>query len=306
MDGPNTYARPAASCASFNGGLDEDQALREAIAALVSLVSSRTYASLSAGASFYVPRLAGKIAGLVPAAVIPPLVSTLLDVAGIDLPASGVVLVSRDAWDRHPLAVVAHELSHARRDATVAAGGVVASVLWGVGYLAHPDVRAWEESTCRINDLVGLVVIDGLSVDDALPTAAGGVDAYALDTPARALYLAALDSAAASLAVALKAEKLLVLTDVEGLFLDWPDSEDVIGEISPESLAEILPGLASGMVPKMGACLQAVENGVPRATVVDGREPHAVLLELFTREGVGTQVLPGVETKTRKARDTGE
>jgi acetylglutamate kinase len=113
------------------------------------------------------------------------------------------------------------------------------------------------------------------------------------------------DSAAASLAIALAAEKLLVLTDVEGLFLDWPSSDDVIGEISPESLAEILPGLASGMVPKMKACLQAVEGGVPRATVVDGREPHAVLLELFTKEGVGTQVLPGVETLTRKARDTG-
>jgi len=112
------------------------------------------------------------------------------------------------------------------------------------------------------------------------------------------------DSAAAALAVALKAEKLLVLTDVEGLFLDWPSSEDVIGEISPEALEQILPTLASGMVPKMGACLQAVQNGVPRATVVDGREPHAVLLELFTKEGVGTQVLPGVETKTRKARDS--
>jgi acetylglutamate kinase len=111
------------------------------------------------------------------------------------------------------------------------------------------------------------------------------------------------DSAAASLAVALGAEKLLVLTDVEGLYLDWPNSDDVIGEISPEALAEILPTLASGMVPKMGACLQAVRNGVPRATVVDGREPHAVLLELFTKEGVGTQVLPGVETKTRKSRD---
>lgn len=112
------------------------------------------------------------------------------------------------------------------------------------------------------------------------------------------------DSAAASLAVALKAEKLLVLTDVEGLFLDWPDSDDVIGEISPEALAEIIPTLASGMIPKMAACLQAVQNGVPRATVVDGREEHAVLLELFTKEGVGTQVLPGVETKTRKARDS--
>jgi acetylglutamate kinase len=111
------------------------------------------------------------------------------------------------------------------------------------------------------------------------------------------------DSAAAALAVALKAEKLLVLTDVEGLYLDWPNSDDVIGEISPEELAEIIPTLASGMVPKMGACLQAVQGGVPRATVVDGREPHAVLLELFTNEGVGTQVLPGVETKTRKARD---
>jgi len=111
------------------------------------------------------------------------------------------------------------------------------------------------------------------------------------------------DSAAASLAVALKAEKLLVLTDVEGLYLDWPNSDDVIGEISPEALGEIIPTLASGMVPKMGACLLAVQGGVPRATVVDGREPHAVLLELFTNEGVGTQVLPGVETKTRKARD---
>ena len=66
--------------------------------------------------------------------------------------------------------------------------------------------------------------------------------------------------------------------------------------------AALMPTLAAGMVPKMGACLQAVRGGVPRATVVDGREPHAVLLELFTDEGVGTQVLPGVETKTRKAR----
>ncbi len=111
------------------------------------------------------------------------------------------------------------------------------------------------------------------------------------------------DTAAAALAVALGAEKLLVLTDVEGLFLDWPYSRDVIGEIGPEALEELLPTLASGMVPKMAACLAAVRGGVPRATVVDGREPHAVILELFTDEGVGTQVLPGVETKTRKARD---
>jgi acetylglutamate kinase len=109
------------------------------------------------------------------------------------------------------------------------------------------------------------------------------------------------DTAAAALAVALGAEKLLVLTDVEGLYRDWPNSEDVIKEISPESLAELMPSLDAGMVPKMGACLSAVQQGVARATVVDGREPHAVLLELFTDEGIGTQVLPGVATRTRKA-----
>jgi acetylglutamate kinase len=110
------------------------------------------------------------------------------------------------------------------------------------------------------------------------------------------------DTAAAALAIALGAAKLLVLTDVEGLYRDWPNSDDVIKEISPEALAALMPSLASGMVPKMGACLQAVQGGVPRATVVDGRESHAVLLEIFTAEGVGTQVLPGVDTKVRKAQ----
>ncbi len=114
------------------------------------------------------------------------------------------------------------------------------------------------------------------------------------------------DTAAAALAIALGAEKLMVLTDVEGLYRDWPDSDDVIQEISPESLAVLMPDLDSGMVPKMQACYDAVTGGVPRATVVDGREPHAVLLELFTKEGVGTQVLPGVETRLRKAYATGE
>ena len=111
------------------------------------------------------------------------------------------------------------------------------------------------------------------------------------------------DTAAAALAAALGAEKLLVLTDVEGLYRDWPNSSDVIGQISPENLAELMPSLASGMVPKMQACLQAVRDGVKRATVVDGREPHAVLLELFTDEGIGTQVLPGVETVIWQAKN---
>jgi len=120
--------------------------------------------------------------------------------------------------------------------------------------------------------------------------------------PEGAVHNVNADTAAAALAVALGAAKLLILTDVEGLYENWPDSDEVIGEISPEALRAMLPTLSSGMVPKMTACLAAIEGGVPRTTVVDGREPHAVLLEIFTDEGVGTQVLPDVETKTRKAR----
>jgi acetylglutamate kinase len=109
------------------------------------------------------------------------------------------------------------------------------------------------------------------------------------------------DTAAAAVAAALGAEKLMVLTDVEGLYADWPNSTDVIGEISPEELAELIPTLSTGMIPKMSACLDAIAGGVKRATVVDGRQQHAVLLELFTDEGVGTQVLPGARKRLRSA-----
>ena len=101
------------------------------------------------------------------------------------------------------------------------------------------------------------------------------------------------DTAAAAIAVGLNAEKLIVLTDVEGLYADWPNSTEVISTIHADELAVLLPTLASGMVPKMEACLRAVDGGVPRAHVLDGRVPHALLLEMFTSEGVGTMVLPG-------------
>ncbi|TCC46339.1 acetylglutamate kinase [Kribbella capetownensis] len=100
------------------------------------------------------------------------------------------------------------------------------------------------------------------------------------------------DTAAAALAAALGAEKLVVLTDVAGLYRNWPDSDEIITQIDTTELAELLPKLASGMVPKMEACLRAVEAGVSRATVIDGRVPHSLLLEIFTDAGSGTQVIP--------------
>ncbi len=111
------------------------------------------------------------------------------------------------------------------------------------------------------------------------------------------LYNVNADTAAAALAVALSAEKLVVLTDVEGLYATWPPDPDrpaeVLSELDADALEARLPGLSTGMVPKMEACLRAVRGGVPRAHVLDGRVPHSLLLELFTDEGVGTMVVPG-------------
>jgi acetylglutamate kinase len=99
------------------------------------------------------------------------------------------------------------------------------------------------------------------------------------------------DTAAGAIAAALGAERLIVLTDVAGLYADWPNSTEVIRQIRAADLAAMLPGLAAGMIPKMEACLAAVEAGVPKATVIDGRVPHSLLLEIFTDEGIGTMVL---------------
>jgi acetylglutamate kinase len=106
------------------------------------------------------------------------------------------------------------------------------------------------------------------------------------------IYNVNADTAAAALAVALDASKLIVLTDVEGLYADWPDSDEVITHLNTDELAGLLPGLSAGMVPKMEACLQAVRGGVPQAHVLDGRLPHSLLLEIFTDEGIGTMVVP--------------
>ena len=110
------------------------------------------------------------------------------------------------------------------------------------------------------------------------------------------------DTAAGALAVALGAAKLVVLTDVAGLYADWPDGGNgpagaaaprrVISQLAAAELEALLPGLSAGMIPKMTACLDAVRGGVPQAHVLDGRLPHAVLLEIFTDSGIGTMVVP--------------
>ncbi|MFL0182027.1 MULTISPECIES: acetylglutamate kinase [unclassified Mycobacterium] len=99
------------------------------------------------------------------------------------------------------------------------------------------------------------------------------------------------DTAAAALAEALQAEKLLMLTDVDGLYTDWPNRDSLVSEIDTATLEQLLPSLESGMIPKVEACLRAVRGGVPSAHIIDGRVEHCVLVELFTHAGTGTKVV---------------
>jgi acetylglutamate kinase len=141
--------------------------------------------------------------------------------------------------------------------------------------------------------LVGEIVATGPGVIEALlgdgripvvSSVAAGEDGQVYNVNA--------DTAAAALAVALGAAKLVVLTDVAGLYRDWPASQDVISRLTAGELERLLPELSAGMIPKMEACLAAVRGGVPQAHVLDGRLSHAVLLEIFTDAGIGTMVLP--------------
>ena len=130
------------------------------------------------------------------------------------------------------------------------------------------------------------IVLEALAagVVPIISTVAPGADGSLLNVNA--------DLAAASLAVALGAEKLLLLTDVAGLYSNWLNKDSLISEIHVAELTDLLPQLESGMIPKMQACLNALAGGVPRAHIIDGRAPHSILLEIFTSSGVGTLVLP--------------
>ncbi len=119
-----------------------------------------------------------------------------------------------------------------------------------------------------------------------------------VDDPTQVLNVNA-DTAAAALAIALGARKLVILTDVEGLYTNWPDRTSLVRRLRASSLAGLLPGLDAGMRPKMEACWRAVTGGVGRAHVIDGRAPHSILVEVFTSDGIGTMVFPDEEAPER-------
>jgi acetylglutamate kinase len=116
------------------------------------------------------------------------------------------------------------------------------------------------------------------------------------------------DTAAAAVAIELGAAKLVFLTDVAGLYPRWSGTDAAsaltarpISQLTEDELADLMPGLSDGMIPKMAACLAAVRGGVPQAHVLDGRLPHSILLEIFTDSGIGTMVVPNTPQATKGA-----
>ncbi|MCT2588658.1 acetylglutamate kinase [Streptomyces sp. N2-109] len=159
----------------------------------------------------------------------------------------------------------------------------------------YAEVDGEQVDLGRVGDITGIETgaIQALLDDGRIPV----ISSIARSTEDHHVYNINADTAAAALAAALGAETLMVLTDVEGLYADWPASDEVISQLTATELEKLLPDLASGMVPKMEGCLHAVRNGVRTARVLDGRVQHSILLEIFTDEGIGTMVLPDRDDK---------
>ena len=101
------------------------------------------------------------------------------------------------------------------------------------------------------------------------------------------------DDAACAIARAVNAEKLAFLTDIEGVYRDYNDKSSLISELTISQARELLDGgtIGGGMLPKLNNCIDAIENGVSRVHILDGRIPHCLLLEIFTNKGIGTAIL---------------
>jgi len=158
-------------------------------------------------------------------------------------------------------------------------------------FTAVPKLIEVDGEEVNLGQVGDVASVNPAAVLDLIEAGRVPVVATVAPGPDDLIYNVNADTAAAALAVALNAERLVMLTDVAGLYADWPNSEEVITQITPPEVRALLPSLASGMRPKMEACLRAVEGGVDRATIIDGRVKHALLLEIFTNEGAGTMII---------------
>ena len=141
----------------------------------------------------------------------------------------------------------------------------------------------------RVGDVTAIdtTIVDNLIEDGFVPvvaTVASGEDGGSFNVNA--------DHVASELAVALQADKIIFLTDVDGLYSDLADPSSLISALTPDTAESMIADdlLGGGMVPKVAACVSALRGGVSRAHILNGTVPHALLLEVYTDEGVGTMI----------------
>ncbi len=236
-----------------------------------------------------------RLAGLRPVVVHGggPQISAMLDALGIESEFAGGYRVTSPAAMEVVRMVLTGQvqrelvsLLNAKGSFAVGMSGEDADLFTAVQHFA--DVEGERVDIGRVGDIVEVrpALVRGLLDDGYIPV----VSSIARDSHGDAYNVNA-DAAAAALAVALEAKKLIMLTDVPGLYRSWPDDPTTIPVITLEVLQDILPDLASGMIPKMRACADAVAAGVQRAHVIDGTQPHSMLVEVFTDAGVGTMVV---------------
>ena len=139
---------------------------------------------------------------------------------------------------------------------------------------------------------VNPAIVERLQREDLIPVIA----TVGVDESGQAHNVNA-DTVAAAIAVALQAEKLVYLTDVLGVYEDYPDEASLISQIDVAGMERLLATgkVGEGMIPKLRSCIEAIEMGVGRAHILDGRVPHALLLEFFTREGIGTMITDSID-----------
>ena len=222
-----------------------------------------------------------------------PQISRALDAAGVESEFQGGYRVTTTQAIPIVASVLVDDIS-ADAVSRINAYGALAEAIGGDGglFTAQKTTTVVEGQTVDLGH-VGEVTsvapenITALLAEGKIPV----VSSYVPGLPGEPGLNVNADQAASALAVALGAEKLVLLTDVPGLYANWPDTTDVISTITSSQLREMLPTLSSGMIPKMSSCLDAVEGGVAKAAIIDGRLAHSVLLEIFTPTGIGTEVV---------------
>ncbi|MDC4233696.1 acetylglutamate kinase [Actinomyces sp. B33] len=226
-----------------------------------------------------------------------PQVTAMLSRLGIDTPfVDGVRVTTPEAMD-----VVRMVLTGSVQRRLISLLNESDSLAVGIsgedGALLRARRRTGRAADGRLVDFGLVGDVEAVDPDPIVELLAAGripvISSIALDAddPSSVLNINA-DAAASAIAVALGAAKLLMLTDVEGVYADYPDPDSLVRSATASQIRALAPAISTGMIPKIEACLEAIDAGVEAVHIVDGRQSHSVLVEVMTDDGTGTMIVP--------------